>query len=65
LALLVKTGFATTNSEARRLIRGGGVLLNTSIVLEETRVISEGDLKPGERLTLAVGKRRKALVEFG
>ncbi|QUS56902.1 tyrosine--tRNA ligase [Pseudovibrio brasiliensis] len=64
LDLLVKTGFATTNNEARRLIRGGGVRVNTSIVLEETRMISEGDLKPGERLTLAVGKRRKALVEF-
>ncbi|SDQ80476.1 tyrosine--tRNA ligase [Pseudovibrio sp. Tun.PSC04-5.I4] len=64
LDLLVKTGFATTNSEARRLIRGGGVRLNSTIVIEETRQISEGDLKPGERLTLAVGKRRKALVEF-
>lgn len=64
LDLLVKIGFAETNGEARRLIRGGGVRLNSTIVIEETRQISEGDLKPGERLTLAAGKRRKALVEF-
>ncbi|KZL18783.1 Tyrosine--tRNA ligase [Pseudovibrio axinellae] len=64
LELLVQVGFAESNGEARRLIRGGGVRLNSSIVLEEARMISEGDLKPGERLTLAVGKRRKALVMF-
>ncbi|WP_068318510.1 tyrosine--tRNA ligase [Polycladidibacter hongkongensis] len=64
LELLVKTGFATSNSEARRLVTSGAVRLNNRIEMQENRFISEGDIQVGNQLTLSVGKRRRALVAF-
>ncbi|WP_068080883.1 tyrosine--tRNA ligase [Polycladidibacter stylochi] len=64
LELLVKTGFASSNSEARRLVLSGAVRLNNRLVMEEARLISEGDIGAGNQITLSVGKRRKALVAF-
>ncbi len=64
LELIVGVGFATSNGEARRLVEAGGVRLNGQIADDPRRRISSGDLGSGERLSLAVGKRRKALVAF-
>ncbi len=64
LDLLVKLSFAESKSDARRLVQGGAVRLNGHLIENERRVIGEGDLSSRERLTVAVGKRRKALVEF-
>ena len=64
LELLVASGFAGTNSEARRLVEGGGVRLNQCVVDDPRRTISAGDLKAGDRLSLAAGRRRKALITF-
>nr|WP_244294669.1 tyrosine--tRNA ligase [Pannonibacter sp. P2PFMT1] len=65
LELLVATGFAASNSDARRLVEGGGVRLNGNVADDPRRRISSGDLGANDRLTLAAGKRRKALVAFG
>lgn len=65
LELVVATGFAQSNGEARRLVEGGGVRLNGSTVDDPRRRISPGDLAANDRLTLAIGRRRKALVAFG
>lgn len=51
--LLVKAGFASSNSEARRLIRGRGVKLNGNVVEDELLQI-----KPQGGEILQVGKRR-------
>ncbi|WP_106755216.1 tyrosine--tRNA ligase [Pannonibacter carbonis] len=65
LELIVATGFAQSNGEARRLVEAGGVRLNGSTVDDPRRRISPGDLAANDRLTLAIGRRRKALVAFG
>jgi tyrosyl-tRNA synthetase len=65
LELVVATGFAQSNGEARRLVEAGGVRLNGSTVDDPRRRISPGDLAANDRLTLAIGRRRKALVAFG
>ena len=65
LELVVAAGFAQSNGEARRLVEAGGVRLNGSTVDDPRRRISPGDLAANDRLTLAIGRRRKALVAFG
>lgn len=65
LELIVNVGFAASNGEARRLVEAGGVRLSGKVVDDPRRRIASGDLGSGERLSLAVGKRRKALVAFG
>ncbi len=64
LELLVEIGFASSNGDARRLVEGGGVRLNTQVVDDTRRRIATGDLGKQDRLSLAAGKRRKALVAF-
>jgi tyrosyl-tRNA synthetase len=56
-ALLVKVGFAASNSEARRLIAQRGVRLDNEVVEEATRTVPVG-----AEVLLAVGRRRVARV---
>lgn len=58
--LVVKSGFAGSNSEAKRLIKQGGVKINDQVILGEKEVISLGDEK-----ILQVGKRNFARVQCG
>lgn len=64
LELMTQIEFSSSNSEARRLIQGGGVRLNGQVIEDEKRRILEGDLSAGDQLVLAIGRRRKALVAF-
>lgn len=64
LELIVAVGFSGSNSEARRLVEAGGVRLNGHVIHDPRRQVSSGDLDAETRLSLAVGKRRKALVAF-
>lgn len=64
LELVVAVGFASSNGDARRLVEGGAVRLNNSIVEDPRRRISSGDLAANDRLSLSVGKRRRAMVGF-
>lgn len=54
---LVDTGMAPTNSEARRLIQGGGVLVNAEKVSDVYRNLEESDLTDGY-LVLKKGKKK-------
>jgi tyrosyl-tRNA synthetase len=54
-------GFAASNGEARRLIKGGGARLNDKPLSEETRKITTADLVDGV-IKLSAGKKRHALV---
>ena len=54
---LVDTGMAPTNSEARRLIQGGGVIVNSDKVSDVYRNLTEDDLTDGY-LVLKKGKKK-------
>ena len=54
-------GLATSNGEARRLIKGGGGRLNDEKISDESASIGTGDLKDGV-IKLSAGKKRHALV---
>jgi tyrosyl-tRNA synthetase len=56
-ALFVRAGLATSNGEARRLIRGGGARLNDAVITDEAQVIL-GDAI----LKLSAGKKQHVLV---
>jgi tyrosyl-tRNA synthetase len=60
-ALLHLTGLASSRSEGRRLIKGGGAKLNGKAVADENAIATAGDLSEGT-LTLTAGRKRHALV---
>lgn len=57
-ALLVKAGLASSNGEARRLIRGGGVRLDDVTISDEALLVLS---KPEQKLS--VGKKQHVLVK--
>ena len=61
IAALVAVGFAKSNGEARRLIRGGGARLNDSAVADEDHTLSASDFIDG-RAKISAGKKRHALL---
>ena len=60
--LLREAGLARSNSEARRLIRGGGARVNDEPVTEETGRVGPGDLTAEGVVKLSAGRKRHALV---
>ena len=57
--LITRAGFATTNGEARRFVRGGAVRLGGEVVGDEKLSISAAGL---DGVVLQVGKRRYARI---
>ena len=64
IAALVKVGFAKSNGEARRLIRGGGARLNDAAVNDEDFQLGAEDFIDG-RAKISAGKKRHALLVIG
>ena len=62
-ALLVRAGLASSNGEARRLIKGGGIKLNDVAVTDEMRKLTPAELSTGPA-KLSVGRKRHALVKL-
>ncbi len=62
LQLLVASGFAKSNGEARRHIKGGAVRWNDTVVSDETMSIQLSDLNDGED-KLSFGKKRHVLIQ--
>ncbi len=60
--LFCRVGLAASNSEARRLIKGGGARLNNAAITSETRSVSLADVDPDGAIKLSAGKKRHALV---
>ena len=60
--LLREAGLAKSNSEARRLIRGGGARVNDTPVRDETGTVGPGDLTTEGTIKLSAGRKRHALV---
>ena len=60
--LLTRTGLATSNSEARRLIKGGGGRLNGVVIGNELQSVSLADMGGKGLIKLSAGKKRHAVV---
>jgi len=61
ITALVKVGFAKSNGEARRLIRGGGARLNDVPISDEEHLLGTHDFSDG-RAKISAGKKRHALL---
>ena len=61
-ALFARAGLATSNGEARRLIKGGGARLNDAPIDNETALIDSRCLRDGA-IKLTAGKKRHVLVK--
>jgi tyrosyl-tRNA synthetase len=64
LELFVHSGLASSRSDARRTIAGGGAYVNNRKVTDPASVPSHDDLLHGRWLLLRHGKRRLAAVEL-
>ncbi|GGD88602.1 tyrosine--tRNA ligase [Aureimonas endophytica] len=62
LSLFVAAGFAASNGEVRRHMKGGAVRLNDVVVEDEKRVIGPADLLEGGVAKLSLGKKKHVLV---
>ena len=51
-----------SNSDARRLIKGGGARINDHVVADEMQPVSVADLGADGQIKLSAGKKRHALV---
>lgn len=62
LALFTQAGLGASNSEVRRLIRGGGAKINDSAISDESLVLKTSHLNAEGVMKLSAGKKRHALV---
>lgn len=60
--LFVKAGIVSSKSEARRLIKSGGLYLNNEKIEDETILIGEDHFIESDFLLLGVGKKKKMVV---
>ncbi|AZV39500.1 tyrosine--tRNA ligase [Komagataeibacter xylinus] len=60
--LFAEAGLASTNGEARRLIRGKGARVNGVVIEDEAQVITNADLVEGA-VKLSAGRKRHVLVK--
>ncbi|MEE8173153.1 MAG: S4 domain-containing protein, partial [Alphaproteobacteria bacterium] len=60
--LVHDAGLCSSRGEARRLIRGGGMRLNDSVISEEEFAISLADCNADGLIKLSAGKKRHVLV---
>jgi len=56
ISLLSQAGLISTNSEGRRLVQQGGVMLNGEVVTDFNMVVTSGDLE-NDKLMLRKGKK--------
>lgn len=61
--LMAEVGMASSGSEARRLIKGGGVYVNGTRVAEISAALSLADAVEGRCVIVRVGKKRYFLLE--
>jgi tyrosyl-tRNA synthetase len=61
--LFALAGLATSNAEARRLIRGGGARVNDVAVIEEGQMIAANMLRDGA-IKLSAGRKQHRLIRM-
>jgi tyrosyl-tRNA synthetase len=62
LALFVKAGLVSSNGEARRQIKGGGLRVNDAAVTDEKMMLTPTHLTPEGVIKLSFGKKRHVLL---
>ena len=62
LAAFVKAGLVTSNGEARRQIKGGGLRVNDVVVTDEKLQLGASDLTPEGFVKLSLGRKRHVLL---
>jgi tyrosyl-tRNA synthetase len=62
--LMVRAGLASSNGEARRLIKGGGARINDVPVAEEQQRVTLADLNAENVIKLSAGRKRHALIRL-
>ncbi len=60
----VLAGFVSSNGEARRLIRAGGLKVNDETIDDEGRLLTPENLTPERVIKLSLGKKRHALLKI-
>jgi tyrosyl-tRNA synthetase len=63
LAAFVKAGLVTSNGDARRQIKGGGLKVNDVTVTDEKMVLSPATLTPEGVVKLSLGKKKHILLK--
>ncbi len=63
LAAFVKAGLVSSNGEARRQIKGGGLKVNDVTVTDEKMALSARDLTPEGVIKLSLGRKRHVLLK--
>ena len=59
---IIEAGFASSKSEAKRLIKGGGARVNDVKVDSESATVSRDDFDNEGRLKISSGKKKNALI---
>jgi tyrosyl-tRNA synthetase len=63
LAAFVKAGLVSSNGEARRQIKGGGLRINDIAATDEKMILTLGDLTPEGVIKLSIGRKRHVLLK--
>ncbi|MGE0036123.1 MAG: tyrosine--tRNA ligase [Xanthobacteraceae bacterium] len=63
LGAFVKAGLVTSNGEARRHIKNGGLKVNDIIVTDEKLTLTSADLTPEGVIKLSLGRKRHVLLK--
>ena len=63
LAAFVRAGLVSSNGEARRQIKGGGLKVNDTTVSDEKMVLTPATLTPEGVVKLSLGKKRHVLLK--
>ncbi len=63
LAAFVKAGLVTSNGEARRQIKGGGIRINDDAVTDEKMTLTPSQLTPEGVIKLSLGRKRHVLLK--
>jgi tyrosyl-tRNA synthetase len=63
LAAFVKAGLVTSNGEARRQIKGGGIKVNDVTVTDEKMTLAPSLLTPEGVIKLSLGRKRHVLLK--
>ncbi|MCB1508040.1 MAG: tyrosine--tRNA ligase, partial [Hyphomicrobiaceae bacterium] len=63
LSAFVEAGLCASNSEARRLIKGGGIKVNDEAVSDDKRVLGSADLGDAGAIKLSLGRKRHVLLK--
>ncbi|MGH6671612.1 MAG: tyrosine--tRNA ligase [Xanthobacteraceae bacterium] len=59
----VRVGLVSSNGEARRLIRGGGLKVNDKTISDEGHVLAPEDVTPQGVIKLSLGRKRHVLLK--